>query len=423
MISKRKVILLPVILSILFSCFDNNKSGTAVNPSKTENPYLVKEFGLDGLACYSNTIYMEFIYSDIVLDSSGNIYASGNSSGLKMYLNKYLSGGIPDSAFGDNGTSMIDGESYAIALDKDGNIFVVGYSFNQAMQMTIWKFYSDGKLDPSFGNSGIAAYSEDGSNSIGFGVTIDPSGNLFVVGRRQPGMDCTMTIWKYSSSGIIDTNFGNNGIVNYGDPSKYNCWGRRIKMDSSGNLIITGGKDVYMSIWKYSPAGTPDLTFNGSGVVSGYFKGWGTDLTLDSQDNIFVTGIAYDGSNGYKILLCKYDKNGNPDKLFGPYSNGCNEFINWYDVGASIALDNDGRIIVGGHDGASAAIWRYTANGILDTSLNGTGLIEYDIPGVNSIEFSECNRVLFDTEGSLFFAGYTSNISKTQMTIWKYLLP
>ncbi len=425
MIYRFRSIILLLLPFILFSCLNNDKSDKTVNSTEPENPYLVKGFGVNGLTGYSNNLYSEFKFSDMVLDSSGNIYAVGNSNGLKMYLNKYLPDGKPDSTFGDNGIVVIDGCGNASTLDKDGNIIIAGYSCNPEIQMTIWKFFPNGKPDTSFGVSGTAVHEEEGINSDGLDIAADLSGDLYIAGYRQPGSNSTMTIWKYSLSGIIDTTFGNNGIVNYGDPSKYSCLGKRIKFDSAGNLVITGGNDGYVAVWKYSPSGIPDLTFNNSGVVSFYTRGCGIDLTLDNLDNILITGTDYDGSNGYKMIILKYDKNGSPDKSFGPYNWGVADFKEGRSIGYSIILDNNGRIVIGGQNGGSAAIWCYTASGLLDTSLNGSGFLTYDNPGDEYFAYSGCFRILFDSKGNLFLAGYNhGQFDVTEkMTIWKYSLP
>jgi hypothetical protein len=54
--------------------------------------------------------------------------------------------------------------------------------------------------------------------------------------------------------GVLDSSFGNGGIVVYNNPNHYDE-GKSIYVDSSGKIYVTGLMGTYMVIWRYNVCG------------------------------------------------------------------------------------------------------------------------------------------------------------------------
>ena len=121
-----------------------------------------------------------------------------------------------------------------------------------------------------------------------------------------------------------------------------------------------------------------DLSFGGTGKVTTAFSignAAASNMVRQTDGKIVVVGT---GSNGTTddILLARYNVDGSLDTAFSGdgkviTDSGLNE------KGSSVALQSDGKIVVAGYhfDGTQEvfAVWRYNANGSLDTSFSGDG--------------------------------------------------
>jgi uncharacterized delta-60 repeat protein len=118
-----------------------------------------------------------------------------------------------------------------------------------------------GELDTSFNGTGFVVHNNTtGSNSeeIGNSIYVDNTGNIYVTGYSNHGGNPDMVIWKYNSSGSLDSSFGNNGIVVHHSAAGGNGSdaGNSMYVDSTGKIYVTGYsynflRNADMVIWKY----------------------------------------------------------------------------------------------------------------------------------------------------------------------------
>ncbi len=140
-----------------------------------------------------------------------------------------------------------------IRIDLQGKVLVAGQSVGEdtVYNATLWRFNQNGSLDTNFGanKDGVARYSQTISGSYAPGITLDSSGRILLAGAiNSKGM----TIWRYSSSGVLDTAFGDNGIVQH--ESLYGSSASSILI-LNNDLFITGAiyssSDINAAVWKY----------------------------------------------------------------------------------------------------------------------------------------------------------------------------
>jgi hypothetical protein len=277
----------------------------------------------------------------IVLDSSGNVYVTGESvgagTGADYVTIKYNMSGQEewvaryDGGSGDAAT--------ALAVDSSGNVYVTGQSWSAK---TSNYDYATVKYNTVGQEQWVARY--DGpANDYDYptGIAVDNSGNVYVTGESTGlagDWDCT-TI-KYDSGGQQEW------VVRYNGPANDNDWGTGIAVDKSDNVYVTGGSVVagifseYITI-KYSSAGREQWVARYHGTGNG--NDTATALAIDSSDSIYVTGSSFNSNNNFDCVTIKYDPIGQEvwvARYDGP--------IHLDDLGYAIAIDNSDNVSVAG---------------------------------------------------------------------------
>ena len=121
----------------------------AVEPSPFDT-----SFGTNGMLVTGIPLQKsESIASDVISDTTGNLYvlyqASGGNSGGLSSVGKLTSDGAPISQFGTNGrTSMLNLSGANFALQNDEKIIVAGFSHsNGQSKIVIQRFTEKGEID------------------------------------------------------------------------------------------------------------------------------------------------------------------------------------------------------------------------------------------------------------------------------------
>ena len=147
-----------------------------------------------------------------------------------------------------------------------------------------------------------------------------------------------------------------------------------------GGFTIVSPADYDTALLRYDTNGDLDPGFGGgNGFVTtsiGPSIVGINDVTLLTDGRILVTGSATNASTNFDIILNRYNADGSPDTTFGggdgivttPIGSGSEQ-------GYSVAVQSDGRIIVGGqtHNGTNIdfALTRYNTDGTLDNTFGG----------------------------------------------------
>ena len=407
-----------------------------------------------------------------VFDAAGRIIVVGVSNS-DMAIWRYTSAGMLDTTFGggdgivthDNAAGGSGSDfGYSIALDRFGNLVIVGSSMSASIQdMVIWRYTSNGVLDTSFGASNPAPGCLSGGcinhniaaggsgDDVGYSLTLDSSGNIYVTGYSNNGTNKDMVIWRYTSNGVLDTSFGASNpapgcspggcIINdnaaggiTGDDE-----GKSITLDSSENIYVTGSSDngandADMVIWRYTSNGVLDPTFaGGDGIAVDNNTGdseRGSSIILDNSGNIISSGTRYNGSN-MDMAIWRYTSDGVLDTNFGSGEAGYIVHDNAAggaaeDEATKVALDEYGNIILTGYSNNGSdydmVVWRYTSSGVLDTTFgNGeAGYIVHDNAAGGTAGNDVGMALLLDSCNYLYAVGYSETTPASDMAIWKY---
>lgn len=161
-------------------------------------------------------------------------------------------------------------------------------------------------------------------------------------------------------------------------------------------------------------AGDLDLTFGSGGKVISERVGFPVaDIAVQRDGKIIAVGEL---NNDFAVA--RLNTNGTLDKPFGG-NNTINTGIAFADFGGdrgdfanSVAIQSDGKIVVGGHmddtsfttlaDTGGFAIARFNIDGSLDKTFDGDGKLTIDMPGV---EESFVSAVAIQPDGKILAAG------------------
>lgn len=349
-------------------------------------------FGVDG------KVLVHFVSRDhanvIEIQEDGKILAAGSeatsnaSSAITPSLYRFNPDGTVDTTFGNGGravyrfTGNSTGEFYGIKVLNDGKILVTGAS-TSSKGFGAMQFLSNGQLDTSFGNGGIAR--------INYSIGYHPVASLFLPDNSiiMATVDISPTnivLAKMDSFGNPYPNFGNNGIVETGIVGKYNFSGGESLALTPDEKFILGcttpnSNPTNFTVIRFLNDGRIDSTFGTNGRTDIRFGSDNVlyDMKLDRNGKILLVGEA-SGQAG----LIQLNDDGSPDSTFAPegkftldlsMGNGTNY------LRSCIPLPN-GDIIAAGYDPTSNS-GDYV---VVKLTQNPTGV--YDIYGELPSDFN-----------------------------------
>jgi len=227
-----------------------------------------------------------YISNTCFTDCNGNWFCMPALSVLR-----YDSNGVLDATFGQNGTSIIPsnningGRATQVIIQPDGKIVATGditeyycdWYYGGGYNTTgllMARFDSQGKLDSTFGLSGIVR--ETNGLIYASGMVVQPDGKLVITGGSVLGGGLTK---RYHGNGKPDNSFVSAVL---------NGWMNAITLNNDGKIILAG------SISNSYGSGLLIARLNGNGTFDSSFSGDGQwYLRNNSVDsNNYATGVA-----------------------------------------------------------------------------------------------------------------------------------
>lgn len=336
----------------------------------------------------------------IRVDSSGNFYVGGypiaGISANYALLAKYNSSGIlqwKKQLTGEGDYPRI----YSMDIDSSGNIYIGGtynpggttlglISLINSSGAFVWSVNfqgtASGKWTPSVAGPTGASISSVAVSSSGVPYFTGNAGYPFIV--AWPGGSSTPTLLKllYATQG-------------------YSSSGKSIKLDSSGNIYLTGlvtiSSNTQMFVAKFNSSGAVQWqkTLSSSGTDTGY----GVDV--DSSGNVYITGVS-DGNGNDDIITAKYNSSG---------------VIQWQkrlssgviDQSTGIAVDSSGNVYITGRSNTGSTndliIVKYNTSGVLQWQNKIVGASGGDEGGTSITTVTNSDGTI------LYISGYVTGAS------------
>jgi len=269
--------------------------------------------------------------------------------------------------------------------------------------------------------SGAWTYTPDPGFAGGDSFTITASDGQG--GSAQQTVDVSVSLVVNEAptrAGLVVTSIG---------PAANNDSGTSVTVLADGRILVAGvattascGEDIALA--RYLADGTLDTSFGGGdGIVTtaigpGSNSDVGNSVVVQADGRILVGGFARTKAGGFDFALARYNADGTLDAGFGGGDGIVTTAIgsgSATDIGHSVTVQADGRILLAGFattgaGGTDFAVVRYNANGTLDTSFSGDGIVTTAIgPGTNS---DVAHNVLVQPNGRIVVSGFAQTSSR-----------
>ena len=289
---------------------------------------------------------------------SGSGSGNGSGSGGQTFTPAI---GVLDTSFNSPNGSIIQpiGSSsdlgLSLAIQPDGKILLGGHCRGVSnYDFCIARFNSNGTLDTSFGSSGKVIQDIGSGDDTGLSLAIQPDGKILLGGYCFDGIHTDFCIARFNSNGTLDTSFGTGGKV-IQDIGSANDTGQSLAIQSDGKILLGGhcfnGSNMDFCIARFNSNGTLDTTFGSSGKVIqpiGSSDDGVHSLAIQPDGKILLGGPCSNGSNN-DFCIARFNSNGTLDTSFGSSGKVIQPIGSSYDLGYSLAIQTDGKILLGGY--------------------------------------------------------------------------
>ena len=320
-----------------------------------------------------------------------------------------------DSTFGTGGTLVTETgntDQYdspgSVRLLPGGKVLVSGSTGNG---WGLKRFNADGTPDTTFGSAAAGTTLRTGRTDLTWpggpvnwpypSMAVEPDGSVVMAGGTG---DFLLTRWH--PDGTLDTtSFGTDGqgggtaVVDLGGVDIACGVGVQTGFaDGLPRLVVAGDTDGHFAVARLLSTGALDATFGDpdpahpgqklgyavSGITAPAIFGAGADAAIGMAltpaggslpaGEIYVTGVADNGAGGAALGLVRFTRDGAVDAAFG---NGATAGLATYDtggnndIGVSVAVQPDGKAVVGGYTDGAETLARFDTGGGVDAGFHG----------------------------------------------------
>ncbi|WP_432672048.1 T9SS type A sorting domain-containing protein [Flavobacterium sp. SM2513] len=387
------------------------------------NGTLDTTFGTDGIVSNDSDTTSRSM-QDFTIQTDGKfLVLSDFYSGSQDYrVLRYNANGIPDTAFGNNGsiTTDIGDTEFAktIAIHSDGKFIVGGTTVSDApstFSIFVARYNSSGTLDASFNSNGKKVVATSVFNDF-LNVALQEDGKILFGYTSYVSSSPKLKLIRLNTNGNYDTTYGTSGVATFTAPTNFGNGSKKFKIQADGKVfvfvnsstIVNNASNNNLLMMRINTNATLDTSFNGSGFQEFSFftnNDTGSDFSLvDNQ--IIVSGNTEETLVLNKIGVAKFNSSGSLDLSFGTDGKSLYYFpYEGYDESKCSTIQADGKIIVAGtshvNQNSILSVVRYHADGSIDTSFGTNGIFKlntqiYD--AVNSVKVDGNGRILLATD-------------------------
>ena len=303
------------------------------------------------------------------------------------------------------------------AVQPDGKILVAGVvaDMNADSIVGVARYNVDGSLDSTFGTNGLATVDFYSFYLWKVDVVLQSDGKILLGGAFAPlGQNPDMGIARLNPDGTLDATFGSGGKFT----CDFNGWNDGITslaIQPDGKIVAGGygaslAGDFDFAAIRVNSNGTLDTSFGTAGKTLVNFFGAedrANGVALQQDGKIVLVGTAWaQGSSDSDYAIVRFNSDGTLDAGFGSAGRTTINFIA-HDEGNAVAIQTDGKIVVGGAAGADSLITsdfgiaRLDTSGALDGSFGSGGKTTTDFFGA----LDHAYDILIQPDGKIVAAG------------------
>jgi uncharacterized delta-60 repeat protein len=245
--------------------------------------------------------------------------------------------GTRDPSF-DAGTGSYPSSPFAVALQPDGRILLVGAfsEFDGEPRGSVVRLLGDGSVDPSLTTPGGGSYGVDA-------VVVQPDGKILIGGDfTNYGTVIRNSIARLNVDGSLDMTFIQSTAWNVGPIGGVGA----IALQPDGKILIAGGFTSYSNVPRNRVArletdGSLDTSFDPGAGVTGTAQAQVHSIALQPDGKLLLGGLFSHVDGVARANLARVHSDGSLDASFDPGS-GANGRVH------VLALEAHGRVWIGG---------------------------------------------------------------------------
>ncbi|MHC4880431.1 MAG: Ig-like domain-containing protein, partial [Planctomycetota bacterium] len=330
-----------------------------------------------------------------------------------------LSAASLDPTFDDDGLfrrPITNGDVLTdLAIQPDSDIVAVGPSLgsDSTKDFRVFRFTSNGSLDPSFGTGGAGAVDFGGIATAGSVALQHSFGEFNIIAAGTVTDPDTgrvkLAIASITEDGSLNTSFSSDGkvTIDFGadfegpfhtfytigatddeflGPYTEEMGGASLAVQPDGTIWVAGTVAGDVALARLTPDGRLDTDFGPDGngrVVLSISEGdvLVSDVALSQSANgdvqLVVVGTALRTTRD--MFVARFADDGTLDTSFGTIGYVIDDARGDRDDGEAVAIQQDGRIVVAGSSvdstNSDMAVWRFNTNGTRDSTFTPDGRV------------------------------------------------
>lgn len=228
-----------------------------------------------------------------------------------------------------------------------------------------------------------------------------------------------------SQSGTLDSLFGVNGKVQtniLGGSDYLNA----MIIQPDQKIVVAGaagtGTNATITVARYMPDGSLDGDFGGSGIISIDYTGTvdrATSIALQPDGKI-VVGAETTSSGNTNFSVVRLLENGTPDAGFGTGGRAIIDFGVNFEASNAVAVQPDGKIVLAGRVESATfsdfAVARFTDSGSPDEDFSEDGKVTTSLH-----DEDDGQSLVLQPDGKIVVGGYTAINATGDYAMVRYL--
>jgi len=376
------------------------------------------------------------ICNRVLVQDDGKIICAGlirNFSNAVMVVLRYESDLDFDTDFGTDGLAVVTfpegpAEAQHAVLLSGGEILLGGFVDDaDDWALALARLTSAGALDTSFSTDGMAMTQLPGSDTESIRGLLPDGNRILATVFDQDRPD--FLVAGFTSDGALDATYGQSGLAEIDFNGLVDASSAIV--GHQGQVLVGGGAAaqqraarIDLGLVRLDGEGALDPAFSGDGRrqdgLSGPVTAWTTDAVRRDDGGVVTVGYVGPSFDSREVLVTAFNANGSPDTAFGEQGSVTADFDNGMDEARAVARLADGRLLVAGvvrpDPGTDdIALARFLADGSLDTSFGDQGWAVVDLDGntdaARDLVVQPDGKILVGGDGTFPSHGFTHDFA------------
>lgn len=173
----------------------------------------------------------------------------------------------------------------------------------------------------------------------------------------------------------------------------------------------------------HAQPGALDVSFSGDGKLTASLttgNNTANAVAVQSDFKILAAGAVFNGTSSTDFGVARYNEDGTPDLTFNGTGASLADFNHAFDYCTGMALQPDGKIVLGGYTdfgaGFDFALARFNANGTPDGTFGADGKVTLHF-GTTAF----ANAIALQPDGKILMTGYVMGESANLLVVVRFL--